>query len=277
MDSSQKPAVPVAGSLMVVGTGIQAVGQLTIEAQSCAGAADKLFYLASDPVTERYLQELNPTAESLQTSYADHKDRFESYLDMIDRIMTQVRRGLNVCVAFYGHPGVFVYPSHQVIRAARGEGYRARMLPGISAEDCLFADVGIDPAIPGCQSFEATDFLLFRRKFDPHSSLILWQIGLIGDLTFRAGGYENKYIGVLIEYLLPFYAPNHPVIIYEASHFSIYDPRMERTVLEQLAERRLTAVSTLYVPPLEAAAIDKGMLDRLGLKPEQLQKVELHV
>jgi len=31
------------------------------------------------------------------------------------------------------------------------------MLPGISAEDCLVADLGIDPASSGCQSYEAND------------------------------------------------------------------------------------------------------------------------
>jgi len=34
------------------------------------------------------------------------------------------------------------------------------MLPGISAEDCLFADIGVDPGIYGCQSFEATDLFV---------------------------------------------------------------------------------------------------------------------
>jgi hypothetical protein len=39
------------------------------------------------------------------------------------------------------------------------------MLPGISAEDCLFADLGIDPGIYGCQSYEATDFLANGRPW----------------------------------------------------------------------------------------------------------------
>jgi hypothetical protein len=34
------------------------------------------------------------------------------------------------------------------------------MLPAISAEDCLFADLGVDPADHGCPSYEATDFLV---------------------------------------------------------------------------------------------------------------------
>ena len=49
------------------------------------------------------------------------------------------------------------------------EGFNAQMLAGISAEDCLFADLGLDPGKNGCQSFEATDFLIRRRQFEPTS------------------------------------------------------------------------------------------------------------
>ena len=34
------------------------------------------------------------------------------------------------------------------------------MLPGISAEDCLLADLGVDSAHNGLQSLEATDLLI---------------------------------------------------------------------------------------------------------------------
>ena len=84
-------------------------------------------------------------------------------------------------VVFYGHQRVFVHPGHESIRRAHMEGFPACMLPGISAEDCLFAELGIDPSKNGCQSFEATDFLVYKRKFDNRSSLILWQIGANGD------------------------------------------------------------------------------------------------
>jgi len=52
---------------------------------------------------------------------------------MVERTVTFVRWGLNVCAVFYGHPGVFADPAHNAIRLARREGFRALMLPGISA------------------------------------------------------------------------------------------------------------------------------------------------
>ena len=147
--------------------------------------AEKVLYLVTDPVTEIWIKQLNPTAESLSSSYEDNKPRIDAYVAMIERVLGFVRDGLDVCAIFYGHPGVFVYPSHEAVRLARTEGYSASMFPGISAEDCLFADLGIDPARSGCQSFEATDFLVHRRKFDSTSSLILWQIGVVGDLGYK--------------------------------------------------------------------------------------------
>ena len=60
------------------------------------------------------------------------------------------------------------------------------MLPGISAEDCLFADLGVDPAEAGCQSYEATRFLERRPAIEPRAALILWQIGVVGSANHSA-------------------------------------------------------------------------------------------
>lgn len=61
------------GSLAVVGTGIKAIGHVTLEAKSCIEGADKLYHLVSDPLTARWLADLNPTAESLFSSYCRRK------------------------------------------------------------------------------------------------------------------------------------------------------------------------------------------------------------
>jgi predicted XRE-type DNA-binding protein len=75
-------------------------------------------------------------------------------------------------------------------------GHLARMLPAISADSCLYADLEIDPARDGCQSFEATDFLVHDRLVDSRSLLIHWQIGMICDATFQASGYANEKMAV---------------------------------------------------------------------------------
>ena len=253
------------GSLTVVGTGIQFAGQITLEARAHIKQAEKVLFLVTDPITADWIRDVNPTAESLYPYYQQGKARINSYVEMIERILCEVRKGLRVCAVFYGHPGIFVYPSHEAIKQARLEGCSAKMLPGISSEDCLFADLGIDPARTGCQSFEATDFLIHKRKFDTGCSLILWQIGCIGDLTFNLGPYDSRGLHVLTEYLCQYYDAAHPAIIYEAAEYPIFDPTIEHIPLAKLAEAQISPISTLYIPPQTKASLDYEMLDRLGI------------
>ena len=208
------------GKLIVVGTGIRTVGHLTMEAIASMRKADKVLYVVGDPIAEEVIADLNPDgAESLSGMYEEGKPRIQTYNEMIERTLDCVRQGLLTCMACYGHPGVFVYPSHESIKRARAEGYEARMLPGISSEDCLFADLGVDPGMQGCQSYEATDFLANSRQIDPSSSVVLWQIGVVGDATYKKYGYDQSAFPLLVERLLGYYPPNHVVYLYEAAIF----------------------------------------------------------
>jgi len=245
------------GSLVVVGTGIRTVGQLTVETIAWLQKADKILYVISDPIAEAAIWSLNPKgAESLSVMYAESKPRIQTYNEMVERTLECVRAGMLTCMACYGHPGVFVYPSHESIRRARAEGYEARMLPGISAEDCLFADLGVDPGISGCQSYEATDFLANNRRIDPTSSVILWQIGVVGDATYKSVGYDLSAFPLLIERLLQIYPATHVGYLYEAAVFPGCEPVIHPVALHGLGQVPLTAGYTLYIPPAYATVAD---------------------
>ena len=254
------------GSLWVVGTGFLAAGHTTPEAVTCIEQADKLFHMVSDPVARAWLQELNPTAESLRECYAEGKPRQQSYTEMAERMLAPVRQGLNVCAAFYGHPGVFVTPSHTAIRQARLEGHVAQMLPGISAEDCLIADLGIDPSQYGCQSFEASYFLTRKVRFDIHSSLILWQIGAVGVTWYERNSlWSQKGLEILQEFLLEHYPADHPVTVYQAPQLPVFAPLIQPVPLAGLSGAKVSVASTLYVPPVAPPPRNLEMFDRLGL------------
>ena len=250
-------------SLTVVGTGIRLAAQLTPEARAHIERADQLLYMAAEPVGSAWLASLNPNARSLHTLYRPGAKRSEIYEAMVEQILDAVRRGGDVCVAFYGHPGVFVNPSHEAIRQARAEGVAARMLPGISAEDCLFADLGIDPATVGCQSYEATDFLLRKRRIDPSAALVLWQIATLGKLEY--GHPDRTARSVLVEYLLRYYPSTHIGVLYEASPYPAVAPVADSVRLAELPEAEIGAVATLYVPPHQRRKADPEMLQRLGI------------
>src|SRR5581483_10712284 len=147
-----------------------------------------------------------------------------AYEALVEEILAHVRHGFKVCAAFYGHPGEFVAPSHEAVRRARAEGFRARMLPGVSAEDCLFADLGVDPARFGCQSYEATEFLVHGRSVDPTAALVLWQLGTVGNAA-AAESAAPVGLAVLVDVLLESYPPEHAVVVYEASPYPGFDAR----------------------------------------------------
>lgn len=253
------------GALIVVGTGIRTVGHLTMEAVAWIKQADKVLYVVGDPVAEAMLRDLNPAgAESLTPLYAEGKQRIETYNQMVERTLECVRQGMLTCMACYGHPGVFVYPSHESIRRARLEGYSARMLPGISSEDCLFADLGVDPGIGGCQSYEATDFLLNGRVIDPSSSVVLWQIGVVGDATYKATGYDLSAMPLLVERLLAIYPASHPMYLYEAAVFHGCEPIIRPITAAELASGPLSAGYTLYIPPAYASRSDPTTYYRMN-------------
>lgn len=250
-----------AGELVVVGTGIKLVVQTTPEALDCITRADKLLYLVTDPATETWLRRLNGAAETMRDCYAPGEPRARSYRRMADRMLAAVRSGAYVCAAFYGHPGVFVNSAHQAIRRARREGFRARMLPGISTEDCLFADLGIDPADNGCQSFEATDFLAYRRRFDPTSALILWQVGVLGEPGFPTdAGCRPERLARLTKVLRRHYDERHPIILYEAAQFPVSEPKIKKIPLSKLPFVRLWSITTVYIPPKPSRAPDPAIM-----------------
>lgn len=252
------------GSLTVVGTGIQLGTQLTPEARMAIKNADIVLSLVAEPVMQAAVKRLNPKTRSLHDYYVLGESRAAAYEAMVVEILAHVRRGVDVCAAFYGHPGVFVAPSHEAVRRAREEGFPARMLPGISAEDCLFADLGIDPARFGCQSYEATDFLIHGRRVDTTATLVLWQLGTVGSAAASAEARPSG-LGVLVDALLELYPSDHEVVVYEASPYPGFDPLIFKVPLSDLAPEHVTAMSTLCVPAREPARRDLTMLDRLGL------------
>jgi uncharacterized protein YabN with tetrapyrrole methylase and pyrophosphatase domain len=250
------------GSLTVAGVGISVPAHVTTEARLSIQIADEVLYLVTNPVAVAWVESQARRARSLEALYEEGQPRKEAYEAMVDEILAAVRKGSRVCAVFYGHPGVFVTPSHEAVRRARDEGFEARMLPGISAEDCLFAALGVDPSRYGCQSFEATDLIARARPIDPSAALIVWQIGVVGNLTFVPEGDLSR-LGVLVDYLLQTYPEDHEVVAYEASLYSVLEDVIVRCPLESLADMSVSPAATLYVPPAIRRGVDRVAADRL--------------
>jgi uncharacterized protein YabN with tetrapyrrole methylase and pyrophosphatase domain len=258
------------GTLVLAGSGIKSLAHMTVETQAWIRKADVVFYCLSDPATEIWIQQNCADSRDLVALYNADRKREATYGDMVSHLMAPVREGKLVCGVFYGHPGLFVTPSHKAIEVARSEGFTAFMLPGVSAADCLYADVGFDPAVAGCQFYEATDLLVHRRVLHPDNNVIIWQVGCVGDLSSRVNS-ANSNLALLVEYLERFYTPDCEIVLYQGSIFPVCNAVVERLTLSELRQARVTTMSTLYIPPQKKSEFDREMAVRLGLIRPQTQ------
>mmetsp|Transcript_17767 Transcript_17767/g.43457 ORF Transcript_17767/g.43457 Transcript_17767/m.43457 type:complete len:680 (+) Transcript_17767:3-2042(+) len=266
---SKKEGSSKKGSLTIVGSGIMGLAQLTLEAVGAIKNADCVFYAASDPLTASFIRDNNKNAYDMYQLYAKDKMRSKTYIQMAEVMINQVRQGKRVAGVFYGHPGVFVNPSHRAIELAREEGFRAKMLPGISAEDCLFADLGIDPARVSCTSVEATDLLLRHRIISADAHVIIWQVGCVGEVGFNFTGFENRGYKLLVELLKRIYDEDHPIIAYVAATHATADASIYQILVKDLLEpenmKKISGSTTFYVPPKILKLTDVKVGKSLGL------------
>lgn len=256
------------GSLIIVGTGIKLGAHLSPISLSHLQQADVVFAAVTDEITEMWLRQLNPNVQSFASLYAEGKSRHQTYQEMIDLMLREVRTGKQVVGAFYGHPGVFAYAPHKSIEIARAEGYFAAMEPGISAADCLHADLGIDPGKFGCQYYEASQFMFYQRRIDPTAYLVLWQIALAGEQSYAQFTTGEAQLQLLVDLLSADYPAEHPVVIYEAASMPFEEPRMEWLTLSALPKARLTLRSTLVLPPSQTLQPNLSLLAALKLLNE---------
>ncbi|MBB1088769.1 hypothetical protein H4F99_09730 [Lysobacter sp. SG-8] len=251
------------GRLACVGLGMMLGAHIGPRARSHVEQANVVFAAVSDPLVEQWLQGMNDDVRSLQVYYAEGKPRRETYRQMVEAMLEPVRAGRFVCGAFYGHPGVFARAPHEAIAQARAEGFIAYMEPGVSAEACLYADLGIDPGRFGCQHHEASQLLLYRRRLDPSAHLVVWQAGWVGDrqcLRFSTGPAQRA---LLVERLREDYPADHEIIVYEAATLPVGSPRIERLRLDRLEAAVLNPHSTLVLPPAIALQPDLSMQARI--------------
>ena len=258
------------GSFVAVSTGMMLGGQITVRGKEYLKNADIVYSLVSHPLADVWLKGFSSKVVNLQHLYEEGKHRLDTYEEMMSLMLDSVRKGMDVCGAFYGHAGVFAWVPRETIKRVKLEGFQAHMEPGVSSEACLYSDLGIDPGSVGIQSYEASQFLFYGHKPNNKSYLLLWQIALAGDISISTLKTNPKKIQWLIDYLLEWYPPEHEVIIYEAATLPIEKVRQDVSELKDLVNHRLNLHSTLIVPPLEKLKPNLEVLSKLGLKEVDL-------
>jgi len=255
-ESAELPVRWTPPMLTIVGTGYNVSGQITPEAREAMERADRLFYLVNDPVTAGFLTELNNRAESLVPFYRQGEPARRAFTNMAERIVAPLGDGLEVAAAFVGNPAVLNPIAHETRRLALSRGAPVRMLPGISIEDCLIADVGWSPEA-GRALRTATDFLVRRRLFDSATALILTGVGTVGETIYRGDRAANRPgLRLLTDALQAHYPPDHEVVLYEPSLLPLEGSPIDRLPLRALPEAEASVASILLVPPRRRDPVD---------------------
>ncbi len=248
------------GSLVNVGLGMTLGSHITPLSRSYIEKADVVFVAASNNIVEQWVEGMNTDVRSLQNYYKEGTSRMITYRNMVEAIMQEVRAGKQVCGAFYGHPGVFAWAPHESIKQAKSEGYKAHMEPGVSAEDCLYADLGIDPGKYGCTHFEASQFMFRNKTFDPSAYLVLWQVGIAGDKSLAKFSTVAKYKQVLVDMLLQTYPADFEVTLYECAVLPIEETLIKKIKLSEFAEAEMSLKTTAILPPYKKTTLNKDIV-----------------
>ncbi|MFW2335979.1 SAM-dependent methyltransferase [Ilumatobacter sp.] len=236
------------GRLTVVGTGIGFRRQIIPAAETAIRQADLVFHQVGDQLTVQWLHQLNANVQSLsRPASAEPVLSMDVYEAMAHRVADAVAAGQRTCFVSYGHPGVYQHAAHRSIELTRARGFAATMIPGISALDCLIADLGVEIAL-GCQLLDATMMVLHDKVVDPTSALVLFQIGIFGDPHYRASRPVGLH--VLRDRLSEIWGPEHEILLYEAPMLPIWDAGAERTTIADMATAPMSERTLAYVPPL---------------------------
>jgi uncharacterized protein YabN with tetrapyrrole methylase and pyrophosphatase domain len=250
----------------IVGTGIVGTHQLTREAEQVIRHCRRTFVIDAGYGVADYIATLCPEVEPLGGLYEPGKDRLATYHRMAAKVVSAAVDRPPVCLATYGHPWVYCYPTTLITRAAPLLDLHVEVFPGISAFDTMLVDLGIDIASAGVQMYEATDMLLRRRPIQSDVACIIWQPTIVGDPTYPDQPATVEQFKPLQEYLLRSYPGDHEVSLVTTKTFPLLRSVVSPLRLCDLAEELVRApkVGTLYIPAVaERPIVDTELLVRM--------------
>ncbi len=118
---------------------------------------------------------------------------------------------------------------------------------------------------------EATQFLVYERQIDPGALLLLWQVGLVGDLSCKKFDTNSQRLQVLVDKLGRWYQLDHEVILYEAAVVPVQLFRADHILLKDLPDAKTTQITTLVIPPQDDLQLDTASLAALGYSANDLR------
>ena len=245
--------------IFVVGLGVLNVDHVTRETEAVLRRSNEVLYVDTGVATGTYLEGLCPRVTPLyETSYADDAPRLDAYARMAARVVDAAMDHPPVTFAMQGHPIVGVYAPFLIRDLAGLLDLEVRVLPGISAMDCLFAELMVDPCVGGMQMYEATDLLLRRRPLQSDVPLFVWQIGCVETRLHTTRVSRPERFIRLRAHLLRFYPPQHQVTAAYSTPHPLMPSTIHRFALADICAyaHLLHPGFTLFVPPTHERPVE---------------------
>ncbi len=255
--------------LTIVGQGIRAFEQITLEGLAALQSCKKVLYLSvnGDDENLEFLRKWNiQNFENIKALYEDSALDQENYQRLLDKVIEETQKEENVSLLIPGHPRVGVTLVKWLENQKAKLNLDLIVLPGISSFDTMINDLGLDPLEHGAQMLDTNRVLLFDYQLETCLDTFLYHVCSVGvSHTHLSNASQNNAIDLLQSHLEKFYPASHTVYLLTSnidvngSATSVSFPLKELT--EQLP--KIHFGSTLYIPALRAKKINKSFLQLL--------------
>lgn len=262
--------------IYIAGLGVLNVDQITRETERVIRRSNEVLYVDTGVATRPYLESLCPRATALfDTSYEETGHRLNAYHHMAARVLNAALDHPPVTFAMHGHPIVGAYAPFLIRDLAALLDLEVLILPGISAMDCLFAELMVDPCVVGMQMYEATDLLLRRRPLQPEVPALIWQIGCVETTLHTMRVSKPARFERLRSHLLRFYPPRHEVSAVYSTPHPLMPSTVRRFALREICDHAhvLHSGFTLFIPPTIERPIEDHELLRQIDSVEHLGRI----
>jgi hypothetical protein len=261
--------------LYIVGLGIRGTEQITPEAGAALRACRKVYFGAEQRGIAEYLQRYGCEVEDLYALAEPGASRPATYQRMADKVLQAARERPPVGFAVYGHPMILVLPTRLIRQQAPELGLSVKVIPGVSALDCLLADLGFDPCERGLIQYEATYALLYQPPLDPAAACLLWQAGMAETVLYDLGVSRPGRFRRLSDYLARFHPGGHRVALAISPRDPLDGPIIAWLTIDELREAHEDVMSgaTLFIPPSSEPEVSDKELESLLADPAHLVRI----
>jgi uncharacterized protein YabN with tetrapyrrole methylase and pyrophosphatase domain len=252
--------------LKIIGQGIRACQQITLEGLEALRNSKKVLYLSvnkNDDLIAFFTQWNIQNYENIRALYEDAALDKSNYERLLRKILAEVEAERDVAVLFPGHPRVGVTLVKWLEEKKTELGFELEVLPGISSFDTMMNDLSLDPLERGAQVVDANRILLFDYKIESCLDTFIYHVCSVGvSHTHLSDASQDNHLLLLQQHLEKFFPANHSIKLLSSSVDGTSKSTCEVFPLKELAQNlgKIHFGSTLFVPGLKPKFINKHFL-----------------